>query len=568
LDVAGTAMFRVSHERQCSALDMRGGSRSRRIGVFAAGATLVAIAVATWAAPGTAKFVSRFAPTAQQATKAGTPVLLRDVRAAKDVLGSRSPAAPDPIQDYVQPDTQIEPSVAVNPANPLNAVAVYQEGRIADGGDATNGYATTFDGGKTWTYGELPHLTTYPGQGGVLERASDAVVAFGPHNLVYANSLVFDFNANNGLRSGIVVNVSKDGGKSWGPPVYLQDDMVGGLNDKNWIVVDMGQGAGHHFGRVYVVWDRIAPVLVDYCDHDCDRLANWLPDFQTVPNLVFPGQGIGAYPVIQKDGGLGIVMDATSGGVPVPSGPDEIEVQPGTDEIVYLAAPTAGTTPWPAPLTFAPPVDIAVNRTNGTPAQRASDGLPAAAIDPASGNIYVVWDDGRYRADSANDAVISRSFDNGLHWTMPVRINPGSTSDSVNHYGVAVAVGKNGTVHVSYRLRNQSGQGPLYTDQIDTVYQESFDGGASFTRPLKVNRQPSRPWYGAFSRNGTFEGDYDQLASAGGYTYIVRDQGAPAYSGEPAPLVKNPDGSNTVVLTTAGKGHQHQATWVAVLQNQ
>jgi hypothetical protein len=107
-------------------------------------------------------------------------VLLGDVKTGKDKLGSQIAATPDPIQDYVQPDTQIEPSVAVNPANPRNAVAVYQEGRIADGGDATNGFATTFDGGQTWTCGELPGLTTYPGQGGVMERASDAVVAFGP----------------------------------------------------------------------------------------------------------------------------------------------------------------------------------------------------------------------------------------------------------------------------------------------------------------------------------------------------------------------------------------------------
>jgi hypothetical protein len=40
------------------------------------------------------------------------------------------------IQDYVQPATEIEPSVAVNPANPKNVVTVYQEGRIADGGAA------------------------------------------------------------------------------------------------------------------------------------------------------------------------------------------------------------------------------------------------------------------------------------------------------------------------------------------------------------------------------------------------------------------------------------------------
>src|SRR6059058_2381997 len=178
-----------------------------------------------------------------------SPKLVSDVKTGSDTLGSLTPATPDPIQDYVQPDTQIEPSIAVNPANPKNVIAVYQEGRIADGGDATNGFATSLDGGKSWKTGELPGLTSYPGQGGVFERASDAVVAFGPHGLVYANSLVFNSSKGSGLRSGIAVNVSKDGGRTWSAPVVLQDDRLGGTNDKNWIAVDMGAGPGHHFGR-------------------------------------------------------------------------------------------------------------------------------------------------------------------------------------------------------------------------------------------------------------------------------------------------------------------------------
>src|SRR5439155_6461755 len=213
---------------------------------------------------------------------------------------------------------------------------------------------------------------------------------------------------------------------------------VGGLNDKNWIGVDNSDAPGHHKGRVYVVWDRIDPVLINYCDHDCDQLANWLPSFQTLPNVVFAGQGIGAYPVIQKDGGLGIVMNTLVGGVPVPSGPDELEVAPGNEQSVYIASPAAGTSPWPAPLVFLPPVKIATNQSTGQPAQRGTDGLPAAAIDPASGTIYVVWDDGRYRTDGTNDALLTRSFDNGLHWTVPQRINPGSTMNHVDHYGVTV----------------------------------------------------------------------------------------------------------------------------------
>src|SRR3954447_7523785 len=89
------------------------------------------------------------------------PVVVRDVLTGRFTLpGIPVPARLDPIQDFTQPDTQIEPSVAVNPANPLNVVTAYQEGRIASGGDATNGFATSFDGGATWVHGELPGLTT------------------------------------------------------------------------------------------------------------------------------------------------------------------------------------------------------------------------------------------------------------------------------------------------------------------------------------------------------------------------------------------------------------------------
>jgi hypothetical protein len=494
------------------------------------------------------------------------PVVVRDVKTGRDKLGTVPiPAGFDPIQDYTQPDTQSEPSIAVNPANPRNVVTAYQEGRIADGGDATNGFATSFNGGKRWITGELPKLTTYPGQHGKLERASDAVVAFGPHNIVYANSLVFDFTKNQMLRSGIAVNVSKDGGRTWGPPVLLQDDLLGGLNDKNWIVVDMGKGPGHHFGRVYVVWDRVAPVLYDYCDRNCDRLANWLPDFHSIPGLIFPGQGIGAYPVITKGGGLDIVMDTSLTGVPVPSGSDELELSPGNDELVSLIAPAAGTTPYPAPLTFTPPVDISADQTAGVPAQRAGT-LPAAASDPKSGTIYATWEDSRFRTDGTNDAVISKSSDGGLTWTPPSRVNPGSTKDHVDHYNVTVAVGADGSVHVAYRQRDQSSKGPLYTPWIDTYYQESTDGGKTFTKPLRVDRVRSNAYYDAFSRDGSFEGDYNQITSAGGFTYITRAQGQARHKGERPGLTPNPDKSDTLVLTKAGKGHLHQSVWVALVQ--
>src|SRR4051794_5181404 len=512
------------------------------------------------------------------ASSAGAaPVLLSDVMTGPDDLGSLSIPV-DPIQDYVQPDTQIEPSIAVNPNNPLNAVAAYQEGRIASGGDATNGFATTFDGGKTWIHGELPGLTMYGrgtalDQGGHFERASDAVVAFGPNNIVYANSLVFDQTKGTdaiegvagdtaSLRSGIAMNVSYNGGRTWSAPVIIQDDDIGGQNDKNWIAVDNSDAPGHHKGRVYVIWDRGEPVVYDYCDHDCDQLQNWLPDAQVAHGIVYPGQGIGAYPVIMKDGGLGMAISAGEG-VPNPGSFDQPTSIPtgGQD---FIVAPEAGSTPWPAPLVFLPPVAVADSANGGTTAQRGSSGMPSASADPKSGTIYDVWDDTRFRSDGKNDVLLSKSTD-GVQWSDPVRVNGGPTNDKVNHYVPAVSVDENGVVHVMWRQRDESGAAPLFSDRIDTYYSESTDGGDHWSTPLQVNTQPSNPWFGAFSRAGTFEGDHDQIASAGGYSYIVREQGQPDHPGEAVALTKS--SSTTLTLTSAGKGHQHQRNWVPVVRD-
>src|SRR2546427_11203960 len=72
---------------------------------------------------------------------AGGPAVVRDTQASTDPYAGT-------LASMVQPNTEIEPSIAVNPANSNNVVTVFQEGRVDAGGDADNGYATSFDGGK------------------------------------------------------------------------------------------------------------------------------------------------------------------------------------------------------------------------------------------------------------------------------------------------------------------------------------------------------------------------------------------------------------------------------------
>jgi hypothetical protein len=483
------------------------------------------------------------------------PVVVRDVKTGYFRLGTPDPKADE--ANYIQPDTQIEPSIAVNPNNPLNAVAMYQEGRIDSGGDATNGYATTFDGGQTWQFGEIPGLTRVLNQGGPWERASDAVVAFGPNNTVYANSLVFD---NSPAHSGISVNVSKDGGATWSKPVFLQDDSIPVItNDKNWIVVDNGTGVGHHTGRVYVVWDRVAPVIYSYCDANCDQASNWT-GFQQLPYIAWPAQGLGAYPVVAPDGSLEMEMTSITAGIPLLNTQlEQPEFDAAGANIVFLKAPAAGAVPWPAPLAWTPEVQITNDQSAGIIGQRGG-GIPSMDVDPSDGSLYVTWEDARFRSDHTNDVVLSKSTDGGVTWTPPARVNPGPTSDHVDHYMPAIAVGEHGYLHLAYKVRNETpGPGGRLPLTIDAYYQESYDHGETWTDPLKVNAEPSNAGYGAFSRAGLFEGDYFQIASVKGYTYYTRTQAAPKFAGEVQPL--DPD------LRDSRRGHQHQSNWVAVIRD-
>ena len=63
-------------------------------------------------------------------------------------------------------------------------VTAFQVGRIESGGAAGIGWATSTDGGHTWTSGVIPGLTQYGEPSGPLIFAGDPVVAYdGTHNV-------------------------------------------------------------------------------------------------------------------------------------------------------------------------------------------------------------------------------------------------------------------------------------------------------------------------------------------------------------------------------------------------
>src|SRR5580692_12026386 len=85
-------------------------------------------------------------------------------------------------------------------------VAAFQVARVDDGGGADIGFATSTDGGKTWTYGYLPGLTVNY-KHGTNQAASDASVVYdAKHGVWLFSSLPI---ANSGVN--VAVSRSKDG---------------------------------------------------------------------------------------------------------------------------------------------------------------------------------------------------------------------------------------------------------------------------------------------------------------------------------------------------------------------
>lgn len=494
--------------------------KARRRGRVAA--LVLAVVVTSAIAPAPAPLHAQTAP-------AGSAVVLRDNEAGRWTHGST--------MQGVQADTTVEPTIAVDPDDPQHAVAGYQAGRIDDGGAASNGFATTFDGGRTWTHGELPKLTTF--NGGTYSRASDPVIAFGPGGVVHYNSLVLDFTTGG---SAVVNSTSRDGGRTWADPVFVSNVTTDVSNDKNWIAVDNSDAPGHHKGRVYVAWFSAFLITVSYSD---DEGKTWSPPFTA-------GKGIAAVPLVMPNGDLGIVYLADT--VPVTpadpgNGNDLPEPVGELARIGFVTAPGAGSVPTGGPLVFGPSTYVASYQGKTVRLQRAGPFIPLADVDPRTGRIYVSWSDNRYRTDGVNDPVVAYSDDSGLTWSAPVRIYKGPTDDWVNRYNNAIAVGKDGVVRVAYRQRQEAVTEDAFSPYIDTYYQESSDG-TTWTEPVRVNSVRTDVRFAAFSRNGAFLGDYHQIATSGDVTYVVRCEAYAVDPNEPAAFPP--------------KVH-HQRTWVAVL---
>jgi hypothetical protein len=366
-------------------------------------------------------------------------------------------------------------------------------------------------------------------------------VSFGSGGRVYAASLVVDrIRLSTPCESGIAVQRSDDGGRAWRSPVFVADDNDCSIfNDKPWIVVDDSIRSLHR-GRIYVLWSRYlatpggdagSRILVSFSD---DQGASWSGPRLVSPRRIFVpgphGGGVivrtGAQPLVGGDGLLTVIYDRIGlsycGPLLCSLG---IVAQTSSTDVAH----------------FARPVSISDSFGLGPLLLRTGPGgFPSATLDPKTGDLYVAWQDERFRRDDAEDIVISRSQNGGRTWAPPRRVNGGASNNEIDHFTPAVAA-FGGVVQVTYFTFASSDGHHAAAEH----YAVSTNRGSNFGFHRVLSRLDLRYAAADFTPKIKFLGDYQGIATWGKRTYAVWCRS-----------FLNPQGSGT----------RHQTTWSATMR--
>ncbi len=379
--------------------------------------------------------------------------------------------------------TEVEPHVL---ANGTTEVAAFQTGRIAPGGATAIGWATSTDGGSTWTHGFLPGLTTGNG-GGPYDAASDPAVAYDAKHAVWMIATLPISNTT--TTTAVVVSRSTDGGFTWDNPVSVTP--IVDSSDKNWIVCD-STSTSPFYGNCYVEWDNPDTGDGILMSTSTDGGLTWGPATATANHAT----GIGGQPLVQPNGTV-VVPIETSG--------------------ISAFTSANGGASWSAP------VAVSNIQSHLDAGGIRSGPLPSAAVDGA-GTVWVVWEDCRFRSScSTNDLVYSTSTD-GIHWSAVARIPVDPTTSTVDHFipGIGIDPATSGaTAHVAihYYFYSQS-KCTEATCRLFVGYISSHNGGSTWNPPTRLAGPMKLSWL-PNSQNGLMVGDYIATAFANGVPHGV-----------------------------------------------
>jgi len=390
-----------------------------------------------------------------------------------------------------EPGPFTEPAITVNPGNPQQVVAVFQDNVHAS-------YSP--DAGRTWKAAEGVAPDNYKVSGDVSAAFDNQGHAFVCY-IAFDKLGTFNYWGHNASRNGVFVRRSLDGGKTWEAkhvPVAEQVTAPGiPFEDKPYIVADTSKS--RYAGNLYVGWTRwtLTNSLM-VVSRSSDDGQTWSAPVE-----------IDRHPGLPRDDNDG--AEGFSGTV----GPDGrlYAIWSQGDDILLVTSRDGGKSFSRArPVVHTAPIMFAIDTL-----ERAN-GFPQIGIDPQGHRLYVTWSD--YRNGDL-DIFCSTSTDGGKKWSDPVRVNNDPVHNGAEQFFQWLAVDPvDGSANIVFYDRRGDPQNRKQT----VTLARSTDGGSSFqnyawtTEPFEVGE--------------VFFGDYSGIAASGGRVYGIWTE-QPAAAPEP-----------------------------------
>ena len=324
-----------------------------------------------------------------------------------------------------------EPFVAVNPVHPNNIVATWWQGPLQN-----VVAAVSLDAGQTWQKVPIPFTVC---SGGAFLAAGDERLAFAPNGDLYA----FVVLGNSLATTTTAVSKSTDGGLHWSLPI-LQTN----TESPNDITVITADPTDTQF--LYAVWDGTAAGKrgTAVFTRTTDGGATWEPGrpiVQPDPQSFVQFSQI----LVLPDGTLVDIFEFYQEQPNKPITFTNLQVLRSTDHGQTWSAPINAVTM--TPLYRPNGNSLLIDPETGQFVHDVTN--PSFAIDTRNGNLYAVWEDGRFSNFQYNDIAFSMSADGGFTWSAPVRVNQTPLNIPLlnrQSFLPAVAVTANGTIGVSY----------------------------------------------------------------------------------------------------------------------